>query len=184
MTGHWINTTNILEFEMVLPPSKELVLMRDVIVKYHPEFVNSRTLRRIGLEQPSRFNIPFLIEEALAHVGNMQFVDADGYDFLPDYSDSKTVSVNPLRYSLEINSVENKIGALRITAYNPLKGANGSTDFFFVPQKDLQNLKRDCYGVSSHKERLVWSYSKKYNDDYGFMEDYRLKDFEELAMAR
>jgi hypothetical protein len=164
--------------------SKELVFMRDVLIKYHPEFTKSPTLRRTGMQQPQRFNIPFLIEEALAYTGNLEFVDAEGYDFLPDYSDSKTVSVNLQTYKLEINSVENKIGALRITAYNPIKGVNGSADFFYVPHKDLQQIKRDCCGVNSHKERLVWSYSKKYSDDYGFMEDYRVKDFEELAMAR
>jgi hypothetical protein len=78
-----------------------------------------------------------------------------------------------------IGSVETKIGALRITAYNPFKEA---ADFFYVSKRDLKYVKSPCYGVNDHKERIVFTYSSK-SDAYGMFEDYRVKDFRELACA-
>jgi hypothetical protein len=161
--------------------SKSLVLMRDVICQYHPEFVQNCALQKFALDMPKRFNIEHLIEETLAHVGRLKFVDAEGYDFLPDYSDSKTVTVNSNTRVAEINSVENKIGAIRITAYNPFKDG---VDFFFVPKSDLSYVKEPCYGLTqSFKERIKFTYSKK-SDNYGWFEDYRVESFKRLAIAR
>ena len=159
--------------------SKNLVLMRDVVVEYHPDFQKSSDLCKHGLEHPHHFNIEHLIEESLAAAGGLRFVNCAGYDFLPDYSDSKTVSVNENTRKAEINSVENKVGALRITAYNP---HTDSVDFFFVPHRDLLEIKLPCYGVSAHKERVQFTYSEK--GHYNYFEDFRCGSFKELAKAR
>jgi hypothetical protein len=158
--------------------SKNLVLMRDVICVYHPSFNSSRDLQKFGLEMPDRFNIERLIEETLAAVGPYRYVDKEGYDFT-DYSDSKTTTINANTRVGTIGSVETKIGALRITAYNPFKEA---ADFFYVSKRDLKYVKSPCYGVNDHKERIVFTYSSK-SDAYGMFEDYRVKDFRELACA-
>ena len=158
--------------------SKSLVLMRDVICVYHPSFNSSRDLQKFGLEMPERFNIERLIEETLAAVGPYHYVDEEGYDFT-DYSDSKTTTINANTRVGTIGSVETKIGALRITAYNPFKEA---ADFFYVSKRDLKYVKSPCYGVNDHKERIVFTYSSK-SDAYGMFEDYRVKDFRELACA-
>ena len=159
--------------------SKSLVFMRDVICRYHPSFKASPDLQKFGLEMPERFNIERLIEETLAKVGNMQFVDADGYDYLPCYSDCKTTTININTRVGTVSGVETKIGALRITAYNPFKDA---ADFFYVSKRDLQYVKSPCYGVNSHKERILFTYSSK-GDTYGMFEDYRVETFKELALA-
>ena len=159
--------------------SKNLVLMRDIVCVYPPESRKSADLRRYGIKHKDTFNIERLVEESLAAVGPYEFVDEEGYDFT-DYSDSKTTTVNINTRRGEIGSVETKIGALRITAYNPFKDA---ADYFFVPKNDMYRVKTACYGVHSHKERIQFMYSKQYEDDYGWFEDYRVKNFEALALA-
>ena len=158
--------------------SKSLVLMRDVICVYHPSFNSSPDLQKFGLEMPERFNIERLIEETLAAVGPYRYVDEEGYDFT-DYSDSKTTTINANTRVGTIGSVETKIGALRITAYNPFKDA---ADFFYVSKRDLKYVKSPCYGVNDHKERILFTYTAK-GDTYNTFDNYRVKDFRELALA-
>ena len=159
--------------------SKELVFMKEIITQYHPDFVNSRDMKKAGLAHPEYFHVEFLVEESLAAIGGYKYVDMEGYDFT-DYSDSKTTTVNSNTGAVTISSVETKIGALRITAYNPFKQ---STDFFFIPKKDVSRVRMPCYGNNSHKQRIVFTYSKKYNDDYGYFEEFRVKNFRSLACA-
>ena len=109
--------------------TKNEVLMRDVIIKYHPEFRKSASLREQGMKHPDMFNIEYLVEQSLAAVGPYEFVDEAGYDFT-DFSDSKTVTVNAKTGNTCIRSVEAKIGALRVVAFNAI---TGETDYFFVP---------------------------------------------------
>jgi len=158
---------------------KNEILMRDVICIYHPEFIASRDLRKYGMKHPNIFNVERLIEESLASLGPYSFVDREGYDFT-DFSDSKTTTINANTRQGNISSVETKIGALRITAYNPFKDA---ADFFYVSKRDLKYVKSPCYGVNAHKERILFQYSKK-GDAYGMFEDYRVKTFEDLALAK
>ena len=158
--------------------SKSLVLMRDVISIYHPEFRISKDLRAYGIKHPEIFNIERLVEESLAAVGPYEFVDQEGYDFT-DLSDSKTTTINANTRVGTISSVETKIGALRITAYNPFKE---SADYFYVSKRDMKYVKSPCYGNNDHKERILFKYSTK-SDAYGMFEDYRVKSFEELAQA-
>ncbi len=158
--------------------SKSLILMRDVICIYHPRFRNSPDIQRFGLECPEHFNIERLIEESLAAVGPYRFVDEEGYDFT-DLSDSKTTTINANTRKGTIGSVETKIGALRITAYNPFKQ---SADYFYVSKRDMKYVKSPCYGNNDHKERILFKYSSR-SDAYGMFEDYRVKSFEELAHA-
>jgi hypothetical protein len=154
--------------------------MRDIICVYHPEFNKEGLLRSSGLSNPKRFNVEMLIEETLAAIGPYEFVDEEGYDFT-DFSDSKTTSVNQKTGKGTIGSVETKIGALRITVYNPFKD---TADYFFVPKTHLNRVKLPCYGNESHKERILFRYSSRYKDNYGWFEDYRVATFEDLALAK
>ena len=158
--------------------SKNLVLMRDVISIYHPEFRASKDLRAYGVKHPDIFNVERLIEESLAAVGPYEFVDESGYDFT-DYSDSKTTTVAEYDNIMAIGSVESKIGALRITIYNPHKQA---LDYMYMPYRAWQRFKECSYGKSEHKERLRvrWNAS---HDHYNSFEDFRVRSFEDLAQA-
>jgi len=111
-------------------------------------------------------------------LGPYRYVDEAGYDFT-DYSDSKTTTINANTRVGTIGSVETKIGALRITAYNPFKDA---ADFFYVSKRDLKYVKSPCYGVNDHKERILFTYTAK-GDTYNTFDDYRVKNFRELALA-
>jgi len=159
--------------------TKNEILMRDVVCIYHPEFIASRDLRKYGMKHSDIFNIERLVEESLAAVGPYNYVDEKGYDFT-DFSDSKTTTINANTRIGTIGSVETKIGALRITAYNPFKDA---ADFFYVSKRNLTHVKSPCYGTQDHKERILFKYSTK-GDAYGMFEEYRVKTFEELALAK
>lgn len=158
--------------------TRETVLMRDLICIYHPEFVISRDMRRCGLHRPDLFNVERLVEESLAAVGGYEFVDADYFDF-SDFSDSKTTTVNLKTRQVEIGNVEGKIGALRITAYNPHRDR---LDFFYVPARDLDYVRSPCYGKQAHKERIKFRWNH-HNDHFNWFEDFRLSSFVELAQA-
>ena len=158
--------------------SKSLILMRDVICLYHPEFRKSKDLCVYGMKHPDIFNVERLIEESLAALGPYEFVDQAGYDFT-DYSDSKTTTVAEYDQVMAIGKVESKIGALRITIYNPFKQA---CDFMFIPYIEWQRLKECNYGKAEHTERLRARWNSTY-DHYNRFEDYRVGSFKELACA-
>ena len=159
--------------------TRETVLMRDLICLYHPEFVSSSDMRGCGLRRPDLFNVERLVEESLAAVGGYEFVDAEGYDF-SDYSDSKTTSVNLKTRRAEIGNCETKIGALRITAYNPHRDR---LDYFYVPTRDMNYVRRPCYGNNSHKERIIFNWNHNW-DHYNSFDDFRVPSFVDLAQAR
>lgn len=155
---------------------KNTVLLRDVIIKHHPEFIQQQELSNFCMKYSEMFNIEKLIEHTLSAVGGYEFVDAAGFDF-DDFSDSKTVTINRKTLKGEIGSVENKIGALRITAYNPVKD---SVDYFFVPANKLDEVRIPCYGKNKHKQRIVFQYNRIY-DHYNQFEKYRVHSFTQLA---
>lgn len=168
--------------------SKNLVFMRDIVCKYHPAFKRSADLRHYGIKHNEIFNIERLIEESLAALGGYDFVDAEGYDFNDIYySDSKTVSVINNGGATQtkviiIQSVENKIGSLRVTIYNPFKKG---IDFLYIPKKDVQRLMENSgtTGTASKlKQRIRTSWNPE-RDDYNKLEHYRVGSFKELALA-
>ena len=158
--------------------TKNEVLMRDVIIKYHPEFRKSASLREQGMKHPDMFNIEYLVEQSLAAVGPYEFVDEAGYDFT-DFSDSKTVTVNAKTGNTCIRSVEAKIGALRIVAFNAI---TGETDYFFVPKNEVKKIKKPSSGKKSvGKEKIEFTYST-YSVGYGKFDQYRVSTFKDLAL--
>ena len=156
--------------------NKQFILMRDVITKHHPAFTASADLVRYGMASPEMFNCERLIEESLAHVGGYEFVDQAGYDFT-DYSDSKTTTVAEYDCVMAIGSVECKVGALRITIYNPHKQA---LDYMYMPYKAWKQLKECSYGKSEHKERLRVRWNARH-DHYNSFEEFRLDSFSDMA---
>lgn len=159
--------------------SRELVLMRDLICQYHPEFVSSSDMRRCGLRRPDLFNVERLVEESLAATGGYNFVNTDHYDF-DDYSDSKVGSINLKTRAGQIGGVDGKIGALRITVYNPIRER---LDYFFVPSRDLDYVRKPSYGKQMFRERIQFFWTQA-GDHFNYFEDFRLPNFVELAQAR
>jgi len=169
--------------------SKNLVFMRDIVCKYHPAFKLSADLRHYGIKHNDIFNIERLIEESLAAAGGYDFVDEDGRDFNCLYdSDSKTVSVvnnggAKQTKVIIIQSVENKIGSLRVTIYNSFKKG---IDFMYIPKKAVQKLMENSGTTGNDykiKQRIRTSWNPE-RDDYNRLEQYRGGSFKELARAK
>jgi len=164
--------------------SKNQLLMEQIVCVYHPEFVKSQDLRNFGQSHAEIFNIERLIEESLAAVGGYAFVDAAGYDFLPDYSDSKTVSVvnNGKNKVIIISNVENKIGALRVTIYNPF---NDMIDYMFIPPDAVAYLQENdgTKGTANANKKRIRTSWTNYTNYYNKLERFRVRSFVELATA-
>lgn len=158
---------------------KNTVFLKTIIFKYLPELFPTASSKKEALTYPAAFNIEHLTEVALAKLGGYSFVDEEGYDFT-DFSDSKTTSTNAKTNVLTVGSIENKIGALRITCYNHVKQA---LDYFFVPAHKLPQVALACHGKQSHKQRILARYNAK-NDHYNQFEEYRVADFVTLAQLK
>lgn len=168
--------------------SKQLVLMRDVICVYHPEFRRSADLCRYGMAHPDIFNVERLIEESLAAVGPYKFIDGEHEDF-SDGTDSKTASirVNPVKpgrntYGGEISGVETagggrKGGALRCTIYNPHKDG---LKFYFLPKHMWE--RNITIHPSSGVGKIMYTYNRP-GDYIARFDGYECASFEELARA-
>lgn len=169
--------------------SKELTLMRDVIITHHPRFKRSKDLRNFGLSSPHIFNVTHLIEESLSAVGGYEFVNSAHYDFT-DGSDSKTASIrnqskttNGNTYMGEIAAVSSaagvlKEGALRCIIYNPhIDGLQ----FYFLPKSMWS--KHITVHPTSGIGKIIFSWNKT-KQTIKLFEDYRCSDFSELARAQ
>lgn len=168
--------------------TKDLFLLKDIILKYHPAFVKNSIMTYYALQYPKMFNIERLVEESLAAVGGYNVISKAGQDFDDVVkSDSKTVSVvnNSLTrksYVMKIGNVDTKIGSLRVTVFNPFKN---SVDYMYIPNSDLSSLKeadgtrRRASGI---KERIRATWSEG-SDSYNKLNRYRVGTFKELAQA-
>lgn len=168
--------------------SKNLVLIRDVINLYHPEFVSSRSLRNYALKNPEIFKVERLVEECLAHVGPYKFIDGEHMDY-DDFSDSKTASISPnptkkggISHRGEISGVETagggrKAGALRCTIYNPHKN---DLKYYFLPKSMW--AKHITIHPSSGVGKIIFSYNSEY-DGIPTFQGFECRDFRELALA-
>lgn len=155
---------------------KRTVFLEKILLVHVPHVLPSK---KIALKNPEAYNIEHLTEVALAELGGYKFVDEEGYDFT-DFSDCKTTSTNSKTNIVTINSIENKIGALRIICYNHNKQ---DLDYFFVPANKLHLVALPCYGKNSHKQRIRAKYNVA-GDHYNQFEQYRVTDFVTLAQAK
>lgn len=168
--------------------SKELVLMKEVICKYHPNFVISRDLRNFGVKYPDHFKVEKLVEECLAALGPYTYINAAHADF-SDGTDSKTASIrlNPVKLGQftcrgEIAGVTSvagqlKSGGLRCTIYNP--HSNG-LKFYFLPKDMWEN--HITYHPTSGIGKIMYSYNIQ-TDFIPKFNGYECRDFVDLALA-
>jgi hypothetical protein len=168
--------------------SKFEVLMREVVVPYHPVFKKTPELCGIGLEFPHYFNVEGLVEECLAAEGDYSLVRGDHHDF-SDGSDCKTASIRPTpirpgssSYKGEISGVQTasgsaKMGALRCVIYNP-----HAQDllYYYLPNSFWTTtiLRHPTSGIG----KIVFNYNEA-SDYIQKFKDYQCYSFEELAQA-
>lgn len=167
--------------------TKEYVIMRDIICKHHPEFVDCRELRLYGLKHSGIFNVTRLVEETLAHLGNYSLLEDDAHADFSDGTDSKTASirVNPhkdagISYRGEISGVTSvsgseKAGDLRCSIFNP------HTDgmlYYYLPKYMWAN--NITYHPTSGIGKIVYTYNSA-KDTIKKLEGYECNSFIELA---
>lgn len=167
--------------------TKEYVIMRDIICKHHPEFVNSKALRTYGLKHSGIFNVTRLVEETLAHLGNYTLLEDDAHADFSDGTDSKTASirVNPTKpnastHAGEISGVTSiagsqKAGDLRCTIFNP---HGDDLRYYYLPKKMWS--KNITYHPTSGVGKIVYTYNT-YKDTIPKLEGYECDSFKELA---
>jgi hypothetical protein len=168
--------------------SKNHVLMRDVISRYHPAFRASADLRRYGLAHSDIFNVERLVEESLAAVGPYEFIDGEHADF-SDGTDSKTASIYPTAlthtgrtFKGEISGVETagggqKSGGLRCVIYNPHRDC---LMYYFLPKSFWRQY------IVIHPSSQIGKVQFTYNKEHNYIPKFwgmECEGFEQLALA-
>ena len=149
---------------------KDQAFLNEILFDALPELFPTEENQMEALSDPKIYNIPYLVEKAMAKIGNMEYVDEEGYDFLPCKSDSKTTSLNITPQTanpVAVFQTKAKVGALRICVFNPYKHKGNQIDFFYVP--------RDAYNRS-----VSFTYNLE-KSSYLSMEEYRVPDFVTLS---
>lgn len=168
---------------------KENTILNEVIYNHHPRF-NKLPAEVIDSFEPTDFNVPRLVEEAVADVADSEFVDGEGYD-LADGTEVKTASIRPTpinkkkiptcSHAYEISGVvssggKEKTGALRIVLYNPVLE---KLTYYFIPKDAWTKL-----GVSIHpttkKGKIVGSWNSKKNI-VSKIAPYEVESFEKMS---
>lgn len=158
---------------------KNEVIFKKILFRYHPSFTNIEAQHQVlNVLGPKSFNVEHLVEQAFSYMGGYDFVDLAGFDFNdPEFSDSKTVSVNRERCVAELSSIGNKIGTLRIVIYNPFIQ---DVHFLYMPFAEWNSYALACHGKNAGDKRLLITYSltdMHYNQFTKFLVD----DFVTLA---
>jgi len=164
--------------------TKEYLIMRDIVCKYHPDYKGSRK----AVKNAHHYNVELLVEETMAYVGKYKFIDGDHCDF-SDGSDSKTVTIrykdkNQYTGIGEISNVispggSEKQGALRIVAYNSI---TQSLMYYFLPKKHWSKLNINIH-PTTNLGRLFFNYSVKSDTVKKFI-GFECKDFATLAKQK
>ena len=163
--------------------TKEYLIMRDIVCKYHPDYKGSRK----AIKNAHHYNVELLVEETMAHVGKYKFIDGDHCDF-SDGSDSKTASIrftaNRTSGSGEISNVisaggESKKGALRVVIYNAI---TQSLMYYFLPKSAWNNLTINIH-PTTNLGRLFFTYNLKEHVIKKFI-GFECKDFATLAKQK
>ena len=153
---------------------KDQAFLREVLFEALPDIFNNESIRTRALAHPKVYNIPYLVEIALAKYGNYNYVDEEGYDF-DDYSDSRSMSIACVdangrdRYSTS-SDVSKKWGALRICLFNPFKPIGEQISFFFVPKSD-------------YNKSISFNWNDSKVEEYGERCNNQVESFEILAKS-
>lgn len=165
--------------------SKQELFLKEIIFKHVPIFVTNPLLQEHYLSlaniYPKSVNVEHLTEIALSVKGGYNFIDSEYQDFDDiDSSDSKTTSIIFSSKQIFLGSIAKKLGALRITIYNPHMNR---IDYMFMPYGEWQRMAKKCHGENTEgKLRLIMTWSQD-RDTYNKFEVYRLNTFDELATA-
>ena len=156
---------------------KYYTILRDIIKVYHkPD---------LDLDDPMEYNVPRMVERAMAKTGGYSYIDGVHCDFL-DGSDGKTATItrnpqkktNPNLHTLTITNTISQGGTvkgdLRVVVYNDV---TEQLEYFFIPKSDIRAL-------SIFPKKQLPQIKATYNSKTGLvpkLEKYRMPDFVSLC---
>ena len=153
-------------------------ILADIIKVYYKPYLDQ--------DDPMEYNIPRMVERAMAKIGGYLYVDEAHCDFL-DGSDGKTATITrqPMDEESRKNThqltITNTIsqggtvkGDLRVVVYNDV---TEQLEYFFIPKSDIRALSR----IPKKGMPRIEAY---YNSKTGLvpkLEKYRMPDFVSLC---
>ena len=153
-------------------------ILADIIKVYYKPYLDQ--------DDPMEYNIPRMVERAMAKIGGYLYVDEAHCDFL-DGSDGKTATITrqPMDEESRKNThqltITNTIsqggtvkGDLRVVVYNAV---TDQLEYFFIPKSDIRALSR----IPKKGMPRIEAY---YNSKTGLvpkLEKYRMPDFVSLC---
>ena len=156
---------------------KYYAILRDIIkVYYKPD---------LDQDDPMEYNVPRMVERAMAKIGGYLYVDEAHCDFL-DGSDGKTATItrNPQKkthpnfHTLTITNTISQGGTvkgdLRVVVYNDV---TEQLEYFFIPKSDI-------FALSRIPKKGMPRIEVTYNSKTGLvpkLEKYRMPDFVSLC---
>jgi len=156
---------------------KYYAILRDIIKVYHKPYLD--------LDDPMEYNVPRMVERAMAKTGGYSYIDGVHCDFL-DGSDCKTATIrrNPQKkthpnfHTLIISNTISQGGTvkgdLRVVVYNDV---TEQLEYFFIPKSDILAL-------STFPKKQPPQIHATYNSKTGLtpkLEKYRMPDFVSLC---
>ena len=156
---------------------KFYVILRDILKIHYKPYLD--------LDDPMEYNIPRMVERAMAKIGGYLYVDEAHCDFL-DGSDGKTATItrNPQKkthpnfHTLTITNTISQGGTvkgdLRVVVYNAV---TDQLEYFFIPKSDIRALSRI---PKKGMPRIEVTYNSK-TGLVPKLEKYRMPDFVSLC---
>jgi hypothetical protein len=116
--------------------TKDIMLMQEVVCKYHPLFRRYPELRKYAIKYAHIYKVEHLVEVTMAAVGKYSHTNKAHEDF-SDGTDSKTSTVNRNEKQGQIKNVTTtggfqKRGALRVVIYNAV---TETVLYYFIPKR-------------------------------------------------
>ena len=152
-------------------------ILADIIKVYYKPYLDQ--------DDPMEYNVPRMVERAMAKIGGYLYVDEAHCDFL-DGSDGKTATItrNPKKkthpnfHTLTITNTISQGGTvkgdLRVVVYNDV---TEQLEYFFIPKSDIRALSRI-------PKKGMPKIEVTYNSKTGLvpkLEKYRMPDFVSLC---
>ena len=152
-------------------------ILADIIKVYYKPYLDQ--------DDPMEYNVPRMVERAMAKTGGYSYIDGVHCDFL-DGSDCKTATItrnpqkktNPNLHTLTITNTISQGGTvkgdLRVVVYNDV---TEQLEYFFIPKSDIRALSRI---PKKGMPRIEVTYNSK-TGLVPKLEKYRMPDFVSLC---
>ena len=158
--------------------NKQQRILIDIAHRHLPEYQDPKCIAQFECRW-RHYSVEHIVEDAMAHVGGYQYVNADHYDNT-DYSETKTGTLRTHDSTVTLTNIVSdkggkaKVGDIRAVIYNEY---TEQLEYFFFPKAEWELMRE--YGDSN--KRILRA---RYNPATGKIakwERFREKDFETLA---